>query len=248
MASFFKTEKEQIILFGATSMLAYIPMDYFDMENAIDYGGEYYECLGLFNVEFFSDIDATKRIGKLETFNVPTMIKLYPTSSEIREVELVKEAGIIKYQIMKFLKNEPVTDKFIIQKSKAVEGFAKLIESGKIPLTIPYDKLYDIWTTNMQLNGVGMSDVPSFSREMIIAEKYRDKKNPSFRFGIKVGKDPKTSMYDYKPVSARTLTKYSSTFSGFTFEDFDTMVINGLNISKTGRKQTESPIEPIIKY
>lgn len=248
MASFFKTEGEKIILFGAASMLAYIPLDFFDMDIAQDYGGEHFECLGLFNVEFFSDSDATKRIGKLETLNLPTTINLYPSSSDIRDIELIKEVGVVRYQVMKFLKGEPVTDKYIIQNSKAVEGFMNLIESGKIPRTVPYDKLFGIWTTNMRLNGVAMSDVPSSSREMILAEKYRDKKNPAFRFGIKAGKDPKTSMYDYTPASARTLTKYSSTFSGFTFEDFDTMVTNGLNISKSGRKQTDSPIEPIIKY
>lgn len=244
---YFKTEGDRIIFTG-TAMEAYIPQDYFDMNIAMDYGGEHIETLGLFNVKFFSDADCTKQIGGLETVNIPTSINVYPNSIEVKEMELIKEVGVAKYQILRFLNGEAFTDKFIIQKSKSAESFMNLLENGKIPPTIPYNKLFEIWTANMTLNGVKMPDVPYSSREMILAEKYRDKKNPAFRFGIRAGKDPKTSMYDYKAVSARSLTKYSSTFAGFTFEDFDSMVTNGLNNSKSGRKQIASPIEPIIKY
>lgn len=248
MASYFKIAGEKIILDGAASMLAYIPLDFFESNIASDYGGEHIETLGLFNIEFFSDADATKKIGKLETLKIPTMINIYPSSSELRDIELIPGTGVISYYVFKFFKGDILTDKFIVQNSKAVERFMNLIESGKLPRTIPYDKLFDIWTMNMNMNGTEMKEVPSTSREMILAEKYRDKKNPSYRFGIRAGKDPKTSMYDYVPASARNLTKYSSTFAGITFEDFDSMVVNGLNISKTGRKQVESPMEPLIKY
>lgn len=247
MNSYFKTAGEKIIFTGKL-MKAYIPQEYFDMGIAMDYGGDHIETLGLFNAKFFNDIEGTKQIGGLETVNIPTSINIYPSSIETEEVELVKEVGTAKYQVMKFFGNEPFTDKFIIQKSKSTEKFLNVLENGKIPPTIPYNRIFEIWTMNMALNGVKMPDVPASSREMILAEKYRDKKNPAFRFGIRAGKDPKTSMYDYIAVSPRTLTKYSSTFAGFIFEDFDTMVTNGLNISKSGRKQIESPIEPIIKY
>ena len=248
MASYFKVVGEKIILDGATAMLAYIPMDYFESDIALDYGGEYIETLGLFNIEFFNDVDCTKKVGKLETLKIPTTINIYPSSSEIRDIELVPGTGVTKYQVFKFLKGDILTNRFIVQNSKAVERFMNLIEGGKIPGTVPYDKLFDIWTMNMNMNGVSMSEVPSTSREMILAEKYRDKKNPAYRFGMIAGKNPKVSMYDYVPVSARTLTKYSSTFAGLTFEDFDSMVINGINASTSGRKQIESPVEPLIKY
>ena len=243
----FKTQGEKIIFTG-TLMKAFIPQDYFDMNIAQDYGGEHIEVLGLFNVKFYSDKEGKKQVGKLETVNIPTNINIYPSSIETEELELVPGTGVNRYQVMTFYGNEPFTDKFIIMKSKAAESFLNILEGGKIPPTIPYDKIFDIWTANMRLNGVNMPDVPSSSREMIIAEKYRDKKNPAFRFGIRAGKDPRTSMYDYVAANPRMLTKYSSTFAGFTFEDFDSMVTNGMNISKSGRKQVESPIEPIIKY
>lgn len=243
----FKVVGEKIIFTGQV-MKAYIPQEYFKMNVAQDYGGDHIEVLGLFNVRFFSDKEGKKPIGNLETVNIPTNINIYPSDTVTEELELVKGVGVDKYQVMTFYGGEPFTDKYIIQNSKAAESFLNILEGGKIPPTIPYDKLFDIWTMNMTLNGVAMKDVPYSSREMILAEKYRDKKNPAYRFGIRAGKDPRTSMYDYIAANPRMLTKYSSTFAGFTFEDFDTMVTNGLNISKSGRKQIESPMEPLLKY
>ena len=242
--NYFVKKNDKIVL-NVPSAIAYVPVEYLDSGLLTDFGGEYYKVLGLFYIDFFSDTNATKKILNTRIFNIPTEINIYPVSNEIKDVEI---NGVTeKYFLFKFLQNNAVTDVFIIQSSKAVESFASLLEAGKLP-KVPYDKVYDIWTTNMRLNNVLMSDVPSSSREMMVAEKYRDKSNPSLRFGIKVGKNPKISMYDYITVNARTLTKYSSTFAGITFEDFDSMVINGLIVSKSGRKQIESPIEKTIKY
>lgn len=243
----FKASGEDIIFTG-TCMEAYIPVEYFNMGIAVEYGGDCVEVLGLFNVRFFNDVEAKKPIGKLETVNIPTNIKVYPVSFENREMQLVDDVEPSGYVVLKFFKDDVFTNKYIIKKSKNAEAFLKVLENGKIPRTIPYDRLFDIWTRNMRMNGVAMPDVPASNREMIIAEIYRDKKNPADRFAYRIGKDPKTSQYAYIPANSRTLTKYNSTFAGITFEDVDTMITNGLNISKTNRKQTESPIEQIIKY
>lgn len=247
MTPMFKAVGDQI-MFTGTLMEAYIPIAYYDMGIATEYGGERVEVLGLFNARFFSDEDGKKPIGDLATINIPTAINIYPTSTETRTIQLVKDVEEDMYKVLKFYKESTFTDKFIIKSAKNAESFLKVLESGKLPLTIPYENIIDIWTKNMRINGVDMPDVPMSNREMIIAEIYRDRKNPAYRFGIKAGKNPKTSSYDYIPANSRTLTKYSSTFAGLTFEDFDTMVTNGLNISKSGRKQTQSPIEEIIKY
>lgn len=245
--SWFKAKGDNI-LFTGVCMEAYIPIEYFNMGIAVEYGGECIEVLGLFNCRFFSDVEAKKPIGKLETVNIPTVIRVYPTSFENKEMKLVEDVEPSGYTILKFYTNDVFADKPIIKKSKNAEAFLKVLENGKIPRTIPYDKLFDIWTKNMVMNGVAMPDVPASNREMIIAEIYRDKENPADRFAMRIGKNPKTSPYSYIPANSRTLTKYNSTFAGVTFEDVDTMLTNGLNIAKTGRKQTESPIERIIKY
>lgn len=247
MNRWFKAVGEDIIFTG-TCMEAYIPIEYYNMGIAVEYGGDCIEVLGLFNVRFFEDTDAKKPIGKLETFNIPTNIKVYPTSFENRTLKLVDDVEESQYVVLRFYTDDVVTQKALIQSSKNAEGFLKVLESGKIPRTISYDDIFDIWTANMVKNGVKMPDVPASNREMIIAEIYRDKKDPSKRFAYRMGKNPKTSPYDYIPANSRTLTKYNSTFAGITFEDIDTMITNGLNISKTGRDQTESPIEQIIKF
>lgn len=247
MASMFKMVGEQIVFTG-TLMEAYIPTAYYDMGIATEYGGERVEVLGLFNARFFSDEDGKKPIGELATINIPTTINVYPSTTENRTIQLIKDVDEDTYKVLKFYNGSTFTDKYIIKKAKNAEAFLKVLESGKIPRTIPYEKIIEIWTTNMQMNDVTMPDVPMSNREMIVAEIYRDRKNPAYRYGIRAGKNPGISSYDYIPANSRTLTKYSSTFAGLTFEDFDTMVTNGLNISKSGRKQAQSPIEEIIKY
>lgn len=55
-------------------------------------------------------------------------------------------------------------------------------------------------------------------------------------------------MTDYLIANFRDICKYNSIFSSITFEDFDTMVGAALNVSRTNRKQIESPVEKIMKY
>ena len=246
-SKFFKTDGDRI-KFTGTYMEAYVPIAYFDMNIAAEYGGEYTEVLGLFNARFFSDAEGKKPIGSLETVNIPTNIKIYPTSYYEKEMSLISGQQPERYRIYRFYNGDDFTDSNIIKSSKNAEAFLKVLESGKIPRTIPYNKIFDIWTKNMVMNGVKMPDVPAANREMIVAEIYRYKKSPADRFALHIGKNPKMSQFDYIPANARTLTKYSSTFAGLAFEDIDTMITNGININRSGRKQSESPIEEIIKY
>lgn len=98
------------------------------------------------------------------------------------------------------------------------------------------------------MNGINMPDIPAVIYELIISEIYRNRKKFEERFGKTVGLNPKTSMFDYITANIRAICKYNSTFAGITFEDTDTMLTSALNTNKTGRNQTISPIEKIMKY
>ncbi len=246
----FKTDGEHIKFIGTCAQMD-VPQSYFDMKIAAEYGGECFEVLAVCNIRFFSDVEATKPIGGLETVNIPTPIKLYPSGVEAKTMKLLpnmEEEEEEAYRVLTFYKDDVFTDKFIIQSSSNAEKFLKVLENAKLPRTIQYSSIYDIWTRNMVMNNVTMPDIPASNREMIVAEIYRYKKVPQDRFSLHIGKDPKMSQYEYIPANSRTLTKYNSTFAGITFEDMDTMITNGLNISKNKKKQTISPIEEIIKY
>lgn len=244
---FFK-EQGDTIIFTGVYMEGYIPMSFFDSDIAVEYGGERIETMGLFNVKFFSDTEGKNQIGGLETINIPTTINIYPSSTKVEDISFVAGSEPEKYRVVQFYTGDVFTDLDIVKNNKNAERFLKILEAGKLPRTLRYRDVFDIWTKNMEINGVYMPDVPSANREAIVAELYRYDKQPADTFASHIGKDPKMSQYAYIPVNARTLTKYSSTFAGVTFEDFDTMVTNGININRSGRKENASPIEEIIKY
>ena len=244
---YFKTQGDDIVV-TCPYLECYIPVEYFNMGIAVEYGGDCLEVLGLFNARPFKDSEGKQPYPKLETVAQPTTIRVYPTTFETKEMKLVPDVESDQYAVLKFYEGDIFTKVFFIQSAKNSESFLKILESGKLPPTIPYSKVFDIWTKNMYMNGVKMPDVPAANREMIISEIYRDAANPSRPFATRIGKDPKTSEYAYITANSRAICKYNSTFAGLTFEDFDTMVTNGLNINKSGRTESESPIEKIIKY
>lgn len=225
-------------------MEAYIPQYYFEKELALEYGGEYIKLMGLFNFLVFSDVEGTKQIGKLETFNLPTMINMYPRSFETRNISLIKGMDVEPYTVLKFYNGDTVTKLDIIQNSMNCDLFLRM----KIPQTVPYNEILNVWRTNMTLNGVDMLNIPSVVFEIVMSEKYRNPKNPQERFGQIAGANPSISMTDYLIANFRDICKYNSIFSSITFEDFDTMVGAALNVSRTNRKQIESPVEKIMKY
>ena len=91
-------------------------------------------------------------------------------------------------------------------------------------------------------------DIPDVVKEMIIAQVYRDPKNYTNTFGSVLAKNPKTDMYAYSQSSQREISSSQSTFNGLIFEDWDRMVISGINGTNEGRKENVSPMEEIMKY
>ena len=248
MQSYFKKDKDGIIFTGVY-MKVFIPISFFDMKVAVDVGGDTVEVIGIFNIAVYSDREGTKG-GKIDTLKLPSVINIYPPGGDFKEeeLELIPGTGVERYRIYDFYQGDKFTDLNYIKKSSGAERFLNILEAGKIPHTIPYDRIFDLWTRNMEMNGVSMPYVSSSSRETIVAELSRYKKDPRTRFGIVAGKDTKLSLYDYLMVNARTLSKYSSTFASISFEDFDTMVTNGANTAKSSKEQNTSPIEEIIKF
>ena len=111
---------------------------------------------------------------------------------------------------------------------------------------IPYDKVANIWEKNMQMNNINLG-VPFLIEEMVLSVAYRYAKDPSKMFCEVCTKDPKISMYDYVMNNIRQICQYTSTFTGLTFEDIDTMITTSLNRTRNHGEEAYSPIEEIIK-
>lgn len=240
----FLTDDGENIVFNGNYMEAYIPEFYFESKMAENYGSSL-RVFGLFNVRAYNEKGAPY---ELETFNQPTLIYIFPSEIEKKDLQLIpgEDGEVETYYVAKFYKGNKLMKNSIPQDASNVELFLNLICRGKIPKTIPYNQILEIWQKNLSINGVKLG-VTATVLEVIISEIYRNKKKPEETFAKLIGKEPKTSQYAYKTANIREICARNSTFAALTFEDLDQMITSSLNINKYNKTETESPIEKIIK-
>lgn len=229
------------IVFDGNYLECYIP-DYYFQRSFAEQAGSTLKVFGVFSLRTF---DGKGKPDKLETLSLPLFISLFAVEVEERTIALLPNRDPEKYHVAKFYKGNKIMSKYVIPDSTNVEIFLKMMLQGKLPDTIPYDKIIDIWHSNLKLNNVSIGTT-SCIPEIIISEIYRDRKNPDKKFATTVGKDPSTSMYDYKTANIREICARQSTFTAITFEDMDSMITSSLNMDDS-KEQVESPIEKIIK-
>jgi hypothetical protein len=232
------------IIYNGSYMEAYIPQSYFDKGLAENFGTSL-KVFGVFNARSFTEKNVPM---KLETFNAPTMIYLYPIEIEIRQMQLIEDENgtVDTYQVAKFYKGGKVMANKVPQDVGNIELFLGLLFEGNIPTTIPYSQVIQLWHKNLQLNGQKLG-VTSTIFEVIINQIYRNKKKPEEPFAKVMGQDPSASEYGYSTANIREICARNSTFAALTFEDMDSMITSSLNINKYNKQETQSPIEKIIK-
>lgn len=235
-------KKDDFIILDEDYMEAYIPKFYFEGKLAADQGSSIL-IFGLFNIRFFKK----DKPGELKTFNYPSMIVTFPSDIESKQLQLVSgENGIMEeYYVLKYYRGDRVLESSIPSNSSNVELFIDILTRGKIPVTVPYSEVLNIWRKNLEINNVHLG-VSSTVLEVIVSEIYRNKKKPEEAFRKVVGTG-KVSEYEYSTATIREICSRNSTFSAITFEDFDSMLTSSINISKFNKEETESPIEKIIK-
>jgi hypothetical protein len=233
------------IVFNGSYMEMYIPEFYFENNKLAEDFGNSLRVFGLFNVRTFDD---KNRPMKLETFNIPTMIYVHPSEIEKRAIQLIPgdDNEVEPYRVAKFYKGNVVMQNSVPQDASNVELFLGILTAGKVPKTIPYSQVLQVWQKNLELNGVKLG-VTSTILEIIISEVYRNNKKPEENFAKVIGKDPKTSEYAYRTANIREICARNSTFAALTFEDMDQMITSSLNINKYNKQESNSPIEKIIK-
>ena len=240
---YFKKDGAKIIFTGKY-MEMYINSFYFEKDVA-EIIGDHFKTLGVVNFAVFSDVEGKHRL-KINTLNVPTMILTYPSGGyEERNIDLVGN-GVEKYYVLKYYNTDEICASEIAANPANFKAFFEILLAGKLPNTLPYKSILEIWNKNFKLNNINF-DIPDNVKEMIIYKIYRWKKDPTIPFGKALAKNPKLSQFDYITMGPRDITRMDSAYAGFSFEDFDASVIAGINTTKSGRKEVQSPIEPILK-
>ena len=237
--------KDGEIIFTGKYMEVYISEYYFE-KGASEIVGEHFRTLGILNFRSFADVDGNKP-SKLKVFNIPAEIYTYPSGGyEERSIDLVGK-GEEKYYVLKYFNGDIFSHEKIVCSVDVFQICLNIILSGKLPPTIPYDSVLELWAGSFDIAKINF-DVPDLVKELVIAQVYRDPSDSSKTFGSVVGKNPKASMYEYEQVTQRQLSAAQSTMNGLIFEDWDMMVSSGIIRTKTNKKENISPMEKVLTF
>lgn len=221
-------------------MEIYIPNEFFE-EGIASNKGASIETLGLLYTRAFTNGEP----GPIRFLNIPAIINVmvYEFKQEVIEVSGRK----ISVMTLEYLKDAYVLHQTVTKGREVAESFLEMILNGKLPKTLDYRKVINLWWRNLEISGVSFK-VPSKIYEMIIATAYRNPHNQKERYGQLFGKQTNPSGFDYKTGNVRSVVKELSTFSGMVFEDIGTMISNGISNAIDGVEEPVSPLEKIIYY
>ena len=219
----------------------YVPMSYFDSKWMVQLS-DTIKGLGLFNIGIFENGE----LKEIRLLNLPTSVEFFVYDTERRTMNFKGEENV-QCLVLKYIKDQKIMESSTIEDSSSSEMYLDIILKGKVPPSIPYTKVLNVWIKNQTLNKVSYG-VPSAVLEMILAVCYRDKNNMEQKFSTVIGKDLNVSEWDYKMAKIREICQYASTFSAMTFEDINAMITTSVNRTREKRYEMESPVEKIIKY
>ena len=147
----------------------YVPANYFKNTSKVpiaEYRGQYVSFIGVCN---YAIIDSHGRRGEVKPFVFPTMFLCKPgeideSSGKNLSLDNTEQSD---YILLKFQKgDEIVSDIRVPQDIGNVEMFFKMmIMTAKIPTTIPYDKLWELFYESANLNGLNYGLNIQFERQ-----------------------------------------------------------------------------------
>lgn len=227
-------------LFTTNYTEIYIPTDYFDGKYAIN-KGPMIETLGLLYIRSYPG----GKEGPIRLVNVPGKVNL--VVYDIQQDEIDIQGNSIQVTTLKYIKDSYIMNQSIAKGREVSESFLTYLLNGKLPKTLNYADIIDIWWRNIEMSGESFK-VPSKIFEMIIANIYRSPKDPKDRYGQYYGKQTNPNGYDYETGNVRDVVEGLSTFSGMVFEDISRMITTGINNAKEKVEEPVSPLEKIIYY
>lgn len=231
-----KTENDSVLFnLDDKELIFFIPSLFFDRKFARNIEGKV-QLFGMFNY-IIRDIK-TGKDSELYAFNYPTVFETSPSSmTTIRDMEY---KGLAKddYTLLKYTKGDTVlVSTKLIQDVENVEIFYKMFNSGKIPNSVPYDQLQNIFTENISLNGKNYNlNMQLFG--FIIGEMATVKDDVKTLFRHSDMKD----LYAYDIKNIKLSPKQVSAYSSFTSEVYDDAVINASMV----KNNSSSPMEKLF--
>ena len=240
----FLSLEDEALIFNQpnATFIFYVPENYFNNTSKVSIAeiqGQYVSMIGLCN---WNIIDEKGKGTKMMPFTFPTMMMCKP--SEIEKVKNLKidNSEPSDYRLLKFKKgDEVVSHTKVPQLIDNAEIFFKMaVMTGKIPTTIPYDKLWELFEESASLNGFSYKvSVQLFG--VLISGICRDPKDISKPFKETDMKD----MNAYKPINITMAPKFISPYNAIISENWDDAVRAAI-LMKDKKDIPFSPLERIV--
>lgn len=233
--NFLKRDGDSLLFNEDGQFVFYVPEVFFDRGDAL-IKGEYVNLLGILDYTIFKANGSN--IG-LKRFYFPTVFLCKPSRIEKSKKLRLKEATDVQdYRLLIFEKDDAVVVSTKVPQNIAnVEDFYRIFLTGKLPTTIPYDKLQDYFPESIELNGssYGMT-LQMFG--IVVSEMCRSKCDPSVAFRHTKIND----MMEYSAISIKDLPKYISPNASITSENWDLGLIGAI----TNPTDVGSPLEKLL--
>lgn len=233
--TFLKRDGDALLFDGEGEFVFYVPEVYFDRGDA-QIKGEYVNLLGILDYSIFKPNGSN--IG-LKRFYFPTVFLAKPSRIEKRKnIRLKNATDASDYRLLIFEKGDAVVVSVRVPQNIAnVEDFYRIFLTGKLPTTIPYNKLQDYFIDSMALNGssYGMT-LQMFG--IVVGEMCRAKNDLSKPFRL----TKFTDQMAYRPIAIADLPKYISPSSSIGSQNWD-LAVMGAIMNPTN---ANSPMEKLL--
>lgn len=234
---FLRRDGDSLLFNQEGEFVFYVPEIYFDAgrKDAV-INGEYVNLLGILDYAIFSP---TGYSSGPKRFFFPTVFLTRPSRIEKQKnVKLKPGVDPQDYRLLIYNKDDPVVVSTKVPQDIAnVESFYRIFLYGKLPVTIPYDKMQDYFTESIALNGSSYSiTLQMFG--FVIGEICRSKTNLNLPFRL----TDFTDLTSYKPLGIRDVPKYISPNSSIGSENWDNAVVGAI----MHPNDVGSPMEKLI--
>ena len=214
----------------------FVPEKYFGGRIA-KFVGENISLFGVIPYAIFDKND--KPVGKLRTFKYPISFLTHPDEIDtVKNLTLTKNNAPEDYKVLKYRKGGVIVVNYnIAEDSDNIETWYSAIDTGSLPINIPYNEIQDYFMQNCLLTGNNYK-VSLQLIGVVISELCRSKKDISKPFRLEDNPD----MNAYQWISIKDVPRDVSPFTALTQEEWDKAVISSI----TTKNSKESPIEKIM--
>ena len=150
--SFLKKEGDKLLFNGEGQFIFYVPEIYFNRSYAVSIG----DMVSLIGVLDYTILDKNGKNNGLHLFRFPAVFITRPIEMEkIKDVNLTRYTPRQDYRLLKYNKGDEImVSTKVPELVDNAELFYQMFTSGKIPTTIPDNKLHEYFPENMKLGDV----------------------------------------------------------------------------------------------